>query len=85
LAGGVVVPDGGSEGEDALQDADGDAVDGAAAVALEIELSFECVAGEPEQDDPGAGELVPEVTAVEALVADVQQDRPLACLCPARA
>src|SRR5882757_10133795 len=43
LAGGVVVPDGGGEGEDALQDADGDAVDGAAAVLLEVELAFEGV------------------------------------------
>jgi hypothetical protein len=37
------VPDGGSEGEDALQDADGDAVDGAAAVLLEVELALEGV------------------------------------------
>src|ERR1700721_2280484 len=43
LAGGVVVPDGGGEGEDALQDADGDAVDGPAAVLLEVELAFEGV------------------------------------------
>src|SRR5216684_8741362 len=93
LAGGVVVPDGGGEGEDALQDADGDAVDGAAAVLLEVELAFEGVvdglddlaerlevlpagglglalAGGPEQDHPGAGELVLEVAAVVALVAD---------------
>jgi hypothetical protein len=35
------VPDGGGEGEDALQDADGDAVDGPAAVAFEVELAFE--------------------------------------------
>jgi hypothetical protein len=40
LAGGVVVPDGGGEGEDALQDADGDAVNGPAAVLLEVELAF---------------------------------------------
>jgi hypothetical protein len=37
------VPDGGGEGEDALQDADGDAVDGAASVPLQIELAFESV------------------------------------------
>ena len=43
LAGGVVVPDGGGQGEDALQDADGDAVDGAPAVAFEVELAFEGV------------------------------------------
>jgi len=36
-----VVPDGGGEREDALQDAGADAGTGAAAVAFEIELSLE--------------------------------------------
>ena len=43
LAGVVVVPDRGGEGEEALQDADGDAVGGVAAVAFEVELAFEGV------------------------------------------
>ena len=41
LAGGVVVPDGGGQGEDALQDADGDALRGMPAVAFQVELAFE--------------------------------------------
>ena len=43
LVGGSVVPDGGGEGEDALGDAGGDAVDGACAVSFEVELAFEGV------------------------------------------
>ena len=35
------MPDGGGEGEDALQDASGDPGDGAAAVAFEVELGLE--------------------------------------------
>src|SRR3954464_9540976 len=41
LAGVPVVPDRGGQGEDALQDPDGDAGDGPAAVLFEIELAFE--------------------------------------------
>jgi hypothetical protein len=37
----VVEPDRGGQGEDALQDADDDTGDGAAAVAFEVELGFE--------------------------------------------
>jgi hypothetical protein len=37
------VPDGGGEGEDALQDADGDALRGMAAVAFQVELALEGV------------------------------------------
>jgi hypothetical protein len=66
LVGVVVVPDGGGEGEDALEDAGGDAVAGAAAVAFEVELTFEGVvdrfdelAGRFEQ--PGAGARCPRV------------------------
>src|SRR5258706_3609057 len=43
LAGVPVVPDGGGQGEDALQDSNGDAGDGASAVLFEIELAFEGV------------------------------------------
>jgi hypothetical protein len=39
----VVVPDCGGEGEDALEDADDDAVGGVAAVLFEVELAFEGV------------------------------------------
>ena len=35
------MPDGGGQGEDALQDAGGDAVDGPPAVAFEVELAAE--------------------------------------------
>lgn len=42
-ADGVVVPDGGGEREEALPDSGEDACDGAAAVAFEIELAFECL------------------------------------------
>jgi hypothetical protein len=41
LAGVPVVPDRGGQGQDALQDSDGDAGDGVAAVAFQIELVFE--------------------------------------------
>ena len=41
LVGGFVVPDGGGEGEDALQDPGGDTVEFPAAVAFEVELGFE--------------------------------------------
>jgi hypothetical protein len=41
LAGVVVVPDGGGEREDALQDADHHSAGGAAVVSLEIELALE--------------------------------------------
>src|ERR1700731_2537981 len=40
-AGGVVVPDGGGEREEALQDTEGDSGGGAPAVAFEVELRFE--------------------------------------------
>lgn len=43
LAGGVVVPDRGGEGEDSPQDSDGDAVDGVTAVLLKAELALEGV------------------------------------------
>jgi hypothetical protein len=43
LASVVVVPDGGGQSEDALQDAGGDTLDGAAAVAFQVELAFEGV------------------------------------------
>ena len=41
MVGGFVVPDGGGEGEDALQDAGADALGFASAVAFEVELGFE--------------------------------------------
>jgi len=41
LSGGLVVPDGGGEREESLQDACGDAAAGAACVAFEAELGFE--------------------------------------------
>jgi hypothetical protein len=41
LAGEVVVPDGGGEREDALQDANGHAAGGAAAVSFKVELALE--------------------------------------------
>ena len=37
------MPDGGGHGQDALGDADGDALEGAAAVGFQIELAFEGV------------------------------------------
>lgn len=40
LAGVIVVPDGGGEREDALQDADGYAAWGAATMAFEVELAL---------------------------------------------
>src|SRR5216683_1835610 len=43
LAGLVVVPDGGGQGEDALQDADQDSGGSLPAVPLEVELALECV------------------------------------------
>ena len=42
-AGLVVVPDGGGHGQDALGDADGDALEGAPAVGFEVELALEGV------------------------------------------
>jgi hypothetical protein len=42
-AGLVVVPDGGGHGQDALADADGDALEGPSAVGFEVELAFEGV------------------------------------------
>jgi hypothetical protein len=42
LAAVVVVPDGGGEGEEALDDAGRDALGTVAAVAFEAELAFEC-------------------------------------------
>ena len=39
----VVVPDGGGQGQDALQDADDDALRGVPAVSFEVELAFECL------------------------------------------
>src|SRR6266498_491179 len=41
LSGTPVVPDRGGQGEDALQDSDGDAGDGSSAVLFEVELAFE--------------------------------------------
>jgi hypothetical protein len=41
LVGGLVVPDAGGEGEEALEDSGPDAVGGTAAVAFEVELGFE--------------------------------------------
>src|SRR6266540_3015538 len=60
LVGGLVVPDGGGEGEDALQDAHGDSVAGPAAVAFEVELAFEGVVDRLDDlaerfEQPGAG------------------------------
>ena len=43
LAGAVVVPDRGGQGEDALHDADPDPGGGVAAVLFEVELTFEGV------------------------------------------
>ena len=43
MVGGFVVPDGGGEREDALQDAGADAGGFAAAVAFEVELGLECL------------------------------------------
>ena len=43
LAGFVVVPDGGGQCEDALQDADNHALGGVAAVLFQVELAFEGV------------------------------------------
>ena len=42
-AGFVVVPDRGGHGQDALGDPDGDSLESAAAVGLEVELAFEGV------------------------------------------
>jgi hypothetical protein len=41
LFGVVVLPDGGGEGEDALQDADGHTTRGAAVVSFKVELALE--------------------------------------------
>ena len=59
-ADGVVVPDGGGEGEEALRDAGDDAGGGATAVAFEVELAFEGVVDRlddlPQRfEEPGAG------------------------------
>jgi hypothetical protein len=43
LVGVFVVPDGGGEGEEALEDSHGDSVAGPAAVAFEVKLAFEGV------------------------------------------
>jgi|ERR1039458_3224883 hypothetical protein len=43
MVGSVVVPDGGGEGEDALQDPDGYSADGVTAVLFQVELAFEGV------------------------------------------
>jgi hypothetical protein len=45
LTGGVVVPDRGGQGQDALQDADYHAAGGVAAVLFQVKLAFEGVAG----------------------------------------
>src|SRR3954454_15846580 len=62
LAGVPVVPDRGGQGEDALQDTDGDAGDGAAAVVFEVELAFQglvdrfdALSHGPQQAPAGAG------------------------------
>src|SRR6266542_2127524 len=60
LAGVVVVPDGGGEGEEALKDAGDDAVVGASAVSFEIELAFQGVVDGLDElaqrfEEPGAG------------------------------
>src|SRR6266581_751523 len=43
LPGLVIVPDGGGQGEDALQDPDGYSAGGVPAVGFEVKLTFECV------------------------------------------
>src|SRR6266849_1885275 len=60
LAGVVVVPDGGGQYQDALQDADQDAGRGVAAVAFEVELPLECVVDRLDDlaerlEEPGSG------------------------------
>jgi hypothetical protein len=64
LAGVPVVPDRGGQGQDALQDPDDDAGDGAATVLFEVELAFEGVVDRldvlsygPQQATTGAGRL----------------------------
>ena len=56
----IVVPDGGGEGEDSLQDSDCDSAGGVAAVGFEVELSFESVVDRLDDlaeglEEPGAG------------------------------
>ena len=60
LVGVFVVPDGGGEGEESLEDAGGDAGVGSAAVAFEVELAFEGVVDRLDDlaerfEQPGAG------------------------------
>ena len=60
LVGVVVVPDGGGQGQDALQDADGDSGRCASAVAFEVELSLECFVDRLDDlaerlEEPGSG------------------------------
>ena len=62
LASGVVVPDGGGQGQEALQDADGHPAWGVAAVAFEIELALEGIVDRLDDlaqrlEEPGAGRL----------------------------
>jgi hypothetical protein len=63
LAGSVVVPDGGGQREDALQDADGHALSGVAAVSFQAGLAFEGV-----DPSPGvrthANRMFPRITQV---------------------
>src|SRR5271166_95959 len=73
LAGGVVVPDGGGQGEDALQDADGDAVDGAPAVPFEVELALEGVV-DGLDDLPQWLEVLPSGWLGLALAGGAEQD-----------
>ena len=56
----VVVPDGGGQGKDALQDPDEDPAGGSASVVFEVELAFEGVVDRLDDltqrfEEPGAG------------------------------
>ena len=69
------MPDGGGEGEDALQDADGDAVNGAAAVLLQVELALEGVV-DGLDDLPQRLEVLPSGGLGLALAGRAQQAEP---------
>ena len=69
------MPDGGGEGEDALQHPGGDAVDGAAAVALEVELGLEGVV-DGLDDLPQWAEVLPPGWFRLALAGGPQQGQP---------
>src|SRR5512135_3619737 len=60
LAGAVVVPDRGGQGQDALQDPGHDPGGGVPAVAFQVELAFECVVDRFDDlaqwfEEPGSG------------------------------